>query len=247
MAHSPDSIITTELISLDTDLGTAKETVIATLAQRLTDNGRATSAETLRDAALAREAQSATGLPGGIAIPHCRNAAVTNASLGFARLEPAVDFGAADGPADLVFLTAAPEGAGAEHMKLLPSLARALVRPEFVGSLRGAASADEVVSLVTDVLTQKPAMTPKTTAVRTQRVPEVPLARADRIKIRWKLWRHRPSSKLPQFHLILIARHPVPRRATGQNPGACRLIRALERMDTGDAREQDGRRRDGCA
>ncbi|MEV6333994.1 fructose-specific PTS transporter subunit EIIC [Nocardia vinacea] len=165
MAHSPDSIITTELISLDTDLGTAKETVIATLAQRLTDNGRATSAETLRDAALAREAQSATGLPGGIAIPHCRNAAVTSASLGFARLEPAVDFGAADGPADLVFLIAAPEGAGAEHMKLLSSLARALVRPEFVGSLRGAASADEVVSLVTDVLTQKPAMTPKTRAV----------------------------------------------------------------------------------
>ncbi|WP_062987442.1 fructose-specific PTS transporter subunit EIIC [Nocardia anaemiae] len=164
MAHSPDSIITTELISLDTDLGSAKETVIATLAQRLTDNGRASSAEALRDAALAREAQSATGLPGGIAIPHCRNSAVTSASLGFARLDPAVDFGAADGPADLVFLIAAPEGAGAEHMKLLSSLARALVRPEFVGSLRGAASADEVVALVTDVLAQTPAMTPKKTA-----------------------------------------------------------------------------------
>ncbi|WP_433521203.1 fructose-specific PTS transporter subunit EIIC [Nocardia pseudovaccinii] len=164
MAHSPDSIITTELISLDTDLGTAKETVIATLAQRLTDHGRATSAEALRDATLARESQSATGLPGGIAIPHCRNAAVTNASLGFARLAPAVDFGAADGPADLVFLIAAPEGAGAEHMKLLSSLARALVRPEFVRSLREAANADEVVALVTDVLAQKPAMTPEKAA-----------------------------------------------------------------------------------
>ncbi|MEV5833555.1 fructose-specific PTS transporter subunit EIIC [Nocardia sp. NPDC052112] len=167
MAHpttSPGSIITTELISLDTDLGSAKETVIAALAQRLTDNGRATSAEALRDAALARESQSATGLPGGIAIPHCRNAAVTSASLGFARLEPAVDFGAADGPADLVFLIAAPEGAGAEHMKLLSSLARALVRPEFVGSLRGAANADEVVSLVTDVVTQTPAVTADSSA-----------------------------------------------------------------------------------
>ncbi|MEU0505045.1 fructose-specific PTS transporter subunit EIIC [Nocardia sp. NPDC005998] len=167
MAHpttSPDSIITAELISLDTDLGAAKEAVIAALARRLTDNGRATSAAALRDAALARESQSATGLPGGIAIPHCRNAAVTSASLGFARLAPAVDFGAADGPADLVFLIAAPEGAGAEHMKLLSSLARALVRPEFVGSLRAAVSADEVVSLVTDVLAQKPAMTPKASA-----------------------------------------------------------------------------------
>lgn len=44
-----------------------------------------------------------------------------------------------------------------------------------------------------------------------QGVPEIPLAHADRIKIRWKLWRHRPSSKLPQFHLILIA--PIHRQS----------------------------------
>ncbi|MFX0579258.1 PTS fructose transporter subunit IIABC [Nocardia nepalensis] len=165
MAHPttpPVSIITAELISLDSDLGTAKEAVIAALAQRLTDNGRATDVDALRDAALARESQSATGLPGGIAIPHCRNAAVTSAALGFARLDPRVDFGAPDGPADLVFLIAAPEGAGSEHMKLLSGLARALVRPEFVSALRAAATPDEVVDLVTDVLAQKPAMTPKT-------------------------------------------------------------------------------------
>ncbi|WP_329416325.1 hypothetical protein OG563_35170 [Nocardia vinacea] len=51
-----------------------------------------------------------------------------------------------------------------------------------------------------------------------QGVPEIPLARADRIKIRWKLWRHRPSSKLPQFHLILIApihRQPLFARSLG--------------------------------
>ncbi|WP_433193709.1 PTS fructose transporter subunit IIABC [Nocardia sp. CA-107356] len=167
MAHPTTphvSIISTDLISLDTDLGATKEAVIATLAQRLTENGRATDVDALRDATLARESQSATGLPGGIAIPHCRNAAVTSASLGFARLEPPVDFGAPDGPADLVFLIAAPESAGAEHMKLLSGLARALVRPEFVGALRAAATPDAVVDLVTNVLAQPPAMTPKTSA-----------------------------------------------------------------------------------
>ncbi|KLL96397.1 hypothetical protein NJ76_15715, partial [Rhodococcus sp. IITR03] len=106
---------------------------------------------------LEREAKSATGLPGGIAIPHARSEAVTTPSLGFARLSPKADFGAPDGPADLVFLIAAPEGAGGDHMKLLTALARALVRPDFVASLRAAASADEVIALVEDVLPPRPA------------------------------------------------------------------------------------------
>ena len=108
---------------------------------------------------MAREEQSATGLPGGIAIPHCRSPYVDTASIGFARLNPAVDFGAPDGPADLAFLIAAPEAGGAEHMKLLSSLARALVRKDFVESLRNATTSDEVVELVDGVLnatTEKP-------------------------------------------------------------------------------------------
>ncbi|CAG7629829.1 fructose-specific PTS transporter subunit EIIC [Rhodococcus opacus] len=163
MSHStPDrdsgpQIISEDLISLDTDLGASKEDVISALSRRLADAGRATEADALRDAALARESQSATGLPGGIAIPHCRSEAVVAASLGFARLAPKVDFGAPDGPADLVFLIAAPEGAGAEHMKLLSSLARALVRPAFVGALRDAKSPAEIVTLVNDVLAPAPA------------------------------------------------------------------------------------------
>ncbi|MEU4341072.1 fructose-specific PTS transporter subunit EIIC [Nocardia sp. NPDC023852] len=143
-----DSIITQDLITLDVDLGTGKESVIAALAERLAGVGRAADATALRDAALARESQSATGLPGGIAIPHCRAGTVITASVAFARLAPSVDFGAPDGPADLVFLIAAPEGAGAEHMKLLSGLARALVKPEFVGDLRAAATAADIVTLV---------------------------------------------------------------------------------------------------
>ncbi|KSZ59555.1 PTS lactose transporter subunit IIC [Rhodococcus pyridinivorans KG-16] len=150
------SIIGTELVSLDADLGSDKNTVIAALAERLAANGRASDADALTAAVLEREAKSATGLPGGIAIPHARSEAVTTPSLGFARLSPKADFGAPDGPADLVFLIAAPEGAGGDHMKLLTALARALVRPDFVASLRAAASADEVIALVEDVLPPRP-------------------------------------------------------------------------------------------
>ncbi|OZF26650.1 PTS lactose transporter subunit IIC [Rhodococcus sp. 14-2496-1d] len=155
-------IIAEDLILLDADLGESKEAVIERLAGVLATAGRATETDALRDAALAREAQSATGLPGGIAIPHCRSEAVTSASLGFARLNPKVDFGAPDGPADLVFLIAAPAGAGSAHMKLLSSLARALVKPEFVTSLRNASSAAEIVTLVDGVI--NPAAKPAVTA-----------------------------------------------------------------------------------
>ncbi|NTY61464.1 PTS fructose transporter subunit IIABC [Mycolicibacterium sphagni] len=152
MTNSATSIISTDLVLLDVDAGSDKESVIGRLASRLADSGRVSDGAALQAAALAREAQSATGLPGGIAIPHCRSAAVTSPSIGFARLAPKVDFGAPDGPADLVFLIAAPDGAGAEHMKLLSSLARALVRPDFVQSLRDAKSASAVVALVDGVV-----------------------------------------------------------------------------------------------
>jgi PTS system fructose-specific IIC component len=146
------AVITAELITLDSDLGVDKNSVIAALAGRLTDAGRATNSDALTTAVLEREAKSATGLPGGIAIPHCRHSAITTPSLGFARLSPKVDFGAPDGPADLVFLIAAPEAAGQDHMRLLTALARALVRPEFVAALRDAPDADAVVALVEGVL-----------------------------------------------------------------------------------------------
>lgn len=69
-------------------------------------------------------------------------------------------FGAPDGPADLVFMIAAPESGGAEHMKLPSSLARALVRPDFVESLRNASTAEDVVNLVEGVVNPPPAKPP---------------------------------------------------------------------------------------
>ncbi|NYJ05146.1 PTS fructose transporter subunit IIABC [Petropleomorpha daqingensis] len=150
-------LITRDLVALDADLGPDKDAVVRRLAALVADAGRATSADALHADAMAREAQAATGLPGGIAIPHCRSEAVTQASLGFARLSPAVDFGAPDGPASLVFLIAAPAHGDADHLTLLTALARALVRPEFVESLRAAGTADEIVALVQEVVAPEPA------------------------------------------------------------------------------------------
>ncbi|NEK59836.1 PTS transporter subunit EIIA [Geodermatophilus sabuli] len=158
------ALITPGLVALDADLGTDKTAVVHRLASLVAGAGRATTGEALAADALAREAQAATGLPGGIAIPHCRSEAVTEASLAFARLSPKVDFGAPDGPADLVFLIAAPAHGDADHLTLLTALARALVRPEFVASLRAAGSDDEIVRLVAEVVSPEPVAPAATSA-----------------------------------------------------------------------------------
>src|SRR5687767_5992558 len=151
------ALITTDLVALDADLGSEKGEVVRRLAELVAAAGRATSADALHGDAMAREAQAPTGLPGGIAIPHCRSSAVTEASLAFARLAPKVDFGAPDGPADLAFLIAAPAHGDADHLTLLTALARALVRPEFVASLRAAGSDAEIVALVDEAVSPAPA------------------------------------------------------------------------------------------
>jgi PTS system fructose-specific IIC component len=146
------NLITTDLVSLDESLGATKDDVIATLARRVAAAGRSDNAAGLADDAYAREAKSATGMPGGLAIPHCRSEHVSESTLAFARLSPGVDFGAKDGPADLVFMIAAPAAGDQEHMKLLTKLARALVRKDFTDALRAATSREEIVRLVSDVV-----------------------------------------------------------------------------------------------
>ena len=140
-------LITPELVSLDANLGSTKTEVITSVAGLIAAAGRA-DADGLTHDTLDRESKSPTGMPGGFAIPHCRSAAVSQVSLGFARLSPAVDFNGPDGPADLIFMIAASENGGADHMKLLTKLARALVNPEFVEQLRQAPDAQTVVDLI---------------------------------------------------------------------------------------------------
>lgn len=150
--RSSAPLIGTELVALDADLGGTKAEVIQSLARLVAKSGRAFPTRLVRDV-IEREGKAATGLPGGLAFPHARSAAVTESALAFARLSRPVDFGAKDGPADLVFLIAVPEGGEeADYLKMLTKLARALVGKEFLRSLRAASSKDEIVALVGAVL-----------------------------------------------------------------------------------------------
>jgi PTS system fructose-specific IIC component len=148
--------ITAELVSIDADLGADKAAVIRALADRVAAQGRADSGQALFDDAWAREQKDETGLPGGIAIPHAKSASVTTPTLAFARLAPGVDFGAPDGPADVVFLIAAPDTAAEAHLAILSKLARSLMQDEFTGALRAAKTTDEVVAIVDAAIGEGP-------------------------------------------------------------------------------------------
>jgi PTS system nitrogen regulatory IIA component len=91
------------------------------------------------DVVLQRERLGSTGVGAGIAIPHGKLKALTKITGVFARLETPVDFEALDDqPVDLVFMLLAPEGAGADHLKALSRIARALRDQDLVARLRSA-------------------------------------------------------------------------------------------------------------
>lgn len=60
------------------NLGTDRAGVIRTLAELIVGAGRATGADALFADAWAREQKTDTGVPGGIAIPHCRRPRFSN-------------------------------------------------------------------------------------------------------------------------------------------------------------------------
>jgi len=143
---TPD-LITADLVDLGLDAAD-KRAVVRSLAERLVSAGRVTDLDLFLKDVAAREEQMATGLEGGIGIPHCRSAAVTAPTLAFGRSAAGVDFGAPDGPATLIFLIAAPEGGGSEHLKVLAALARRLVRAEFKQNLLDATDAVAVAEYI---------------------------------------------------------------------------------------------------
>ncbi|MDQ0831581.1 PTS system fructose-specific IIC component [Streptomyces achromogenes] len=140
-------MITADLVDLDLSAET-KEAAARSLAERMVALGRVTDIEGFLTDVAAREAQMPTGLDGGIGIPHCRSAHVTEPTLAFGRSAAGVDFGAADGPADLIFLIAAPAGADDAHLTILSSLARQLMNNEFTDALRAAGDPVATAALI---------------------------------------------------------------------------------------------------
>ncbi|MFB4213853.1 fructose-specific PTS transporter subunit EIIC [Shouchella sp. JSM 1781072] len=127
----------------------SKATVIDELVAKLDEAGRLNDKETYKEAILAREAQSTTGLGEGIAIPHAKTAAVKTPAIAFGRSISGIDYEALDGqPSQLFFMIAASEGANNEHLATLSKLSTFLMDTAFRDQLLAAQSIDEVISII---------------------------------------------------------------------------------------------------
>ncbi|WP_411573409.1 fructose-specific PTS transporter subunit EIIC [Streptomyces fradiae] len=140
-------LITAGLVDVDLSAET-KQAAARSLAERMVAAGRVTDIDGFLADVATREAQMPTGLDGGIGIPHCRSEHVTAPTLAFGRSASGIDFGAPDGPADLIFLIAAPAGADDDHLTILSSLARRLMDPAFTTALRAERDPAAVAALI---------------------------------------------------------------------------------------------------
>lgn len=99
-----------------------------------------------------REKLGSTGFGGGVAIPHGKIDGLERVYGYFARLAQPIEFNSVDNlPVDLVFLILSPPDAGADHLKALASVSRALRDRNTVAKLRGARSRDAIFALLTGV------------------------------------------------------------------------------------------------
>ena len=105
-------------------------------------------ADRVLDALLEREALGSTGLGSGVAIPHARIEGLGRICAVFVRLDAPVAFGSVDDrPVDLLFALFAPPRDGAEHLRALAAVSRALRSPELREKLRHARTVDAVHAL----------------------------------------------------------------------------------------------------
>lgn len=100
------------------------------------------------EALMEREALGSTGLGSGVAVPHARLRDIEKVTGVFVRLDAPVAFDAVDDrPVDLLFALFAPPKDGAEHLRALAAVSRALRSSELREQLRQARTTDAIRAL----------------------------------------------------------------------------------------------------
>lgn len=96
-------------------------------------------ARDVTEALVERERLGSTGFGKGVALPHAKLDGLSGVRGLFLQLARPIDFQAVDGlPVDLLFVLLSPLDAGADHLKALASVSRALRDDAMSDRLRGA-------------------------------------------------------------------------------------------------------------
>ncbi|MEC0180767.1 fructose-specific PTS transporter subunit EIIC [Paenibacillus peoriae] len=157
---------------------TTKDGAIEELIASLEASGRINDRALFKEMIYKREAESSTGIGGGIAMPHAKTKAVNEATVVFAKSSKGVEFESLDGePAKVFFMIAAPEGAANTHLRTLAALSRLLIDTDFIDKLMKTQTPDEVSKLFdakqAEEEAAKEAKEAKKEAAKAQKTPAV--------------------------------------------------------------------------
>lgn len=127
----------------------SKEETLDRAVALMAESGKIADVDTYRKGVYAREQEGTTGIGEGIAIPHCKSAAVKQAGLAAMVIPDGVDFDSLDGePVHLLFLIAAPDTADNVHLDVLSKLSVLLMDEDFTNALKSAKTVDEFLSII---------------------------------------------------------------------------------------------------
>ncbi|WP_046214452.1 PTS fructose transporter subunit IIABC [Paenibacillus wulumuqiensis] len=145
-------IMDLDLIRLDLQ-GETRDQVIDEMIDILDQNGKLSSAPDFKQAILAREQESTTGIGMNIAIPHGKSQAVQRPAVVFGLKRDGVDWHSMDGTdARLIFMIAVPRSSqGNAHLKVLQMLSRKLMDEQYRNQLLQVNSREEAYQLLEQI------------------------------------------------------------------------------------------------
>lgn len=146
-------IVSPGLVLLHSEAVT-KEEAIRELVNVLEIENRTTAPDTLEEEIWNREDTYSTGFGGGFAIPHCKSAHLSANTIAILRCRkegPGIEWGSLDGaPVHIVILLAIREAnSGKEHLKILSTLSRQVMRDEFRDQLRSQDTPEAIAQFIT--------------------------------------------------------------------------------------------------
>lgn len=107
--------------------------------------------EEYKKGVFAREKEGSTGIGEGIAIPHCKTAAVDKPGLASMIVRDGVEYESLDDePASLFFLIAAPDTGENIHLEVLSRLSRMLMNDDFRDNLMNAKTPEEYLQVINE-------------------------------------------------------------------------------------------------
>lgn len=126
-----------------------RDTVINQLIDQLADHDYISNKSILKEAVMAREAESTTAIGMNVAIPHAKSSVVKQPIVAVLNNKAGVEWESLDGSLPkIIFLIVVPSQSNDVHLKLLQRLSRTLMNDDIRMQLINAQSKDEIYNIL---------------------------------------------------------------------------------------------------